>query len=84
MTRLTSFCAGALEVVNAIAVRLEDVVGEWVDGRAPRPPTREREQVAEALVALERYVDSRVAGLHPQPYRDELHAAVARVAGGRS
>jgi hypothetical protein len=39
VTRLASFCSGVLEVVNAVSVRLEDVVGEWVDGLAPRPVT---------------------------------------------
>jgi hypothetical protein len=51
MTRLASFCSGVLEVVNAVAVRLEDVVGEWVDGLAPRPVTVSREREAVALLA---------------------------------
>jgi hypothetical protein len=52
LTRLASFCSGVLEVVNAVAVRLEDVIGELVDGLGPRPidcdPTGSR---AKAILA---------------------------------
>lgn len=37
MTRLTSLLSAALDIAGTVAVRLEDVVGEWVDGWGPRP-----------------------------------------------
>lgn len=83
MTRLASLCAAALDIASAVAVRLEDLVGEWLDSREPLPlRSGERDlAVAKALEALERYVESRVAGVNPQPYRATLHAAVAKLVG---
>lgn len=83
MTRLASLCAGALEVANAIAVRLEDVIGEWVDGLGPRPERANEAAVADAIAALDRYIEARIGGFHPLPYRSELHAAVARLVRAR-
>lgn len=83
MTRLRSLFSSALEVVGALAVRLEDLVGEWLDSREPLPRcSGERDlAVSKALEALERYIESRVAGVNPQPYRATLHAAVSKLVG---
>lgn len=57
MTRLASLCAAALEVANAVAVRVEDVVGEWVDSWGPRPPTLAADVPAIRLAVIEECAD---------------------------
>jgi hypothetical protein len=51
LIRLREFASGALEVFNAIAVRLEDVIGEWVDTRQPHPKRAISIDARERIVA---------------------------------